>query len=947
MSTVKNVSKRSSTSKEPVASRVTAKKSTKETTNKPKSEAQKKPSSKPAEEKDLSKKSNQSAKAVASVPPKKTIEKIIEKRNVSGAPKQSTTGKAKPSTKTKQQSTSSSRVTRSEYYPSKNLFSNALKSVEKPPKPLDEDEDSSTKKSTKAKTESFNRLGRSHAINSPSRAASKSEIKSPTLKPKENKRELRQAIEKVQASDSVSETSSLLDRPRTATLRKGSIVNENIVGPEAPKTKKNIPLIKEALTNNREIASNSVTPEENYEEDFESYESDFDVASSSEDTTNLDIISRQSGSISSSGEDISEKRETSPIFLQKDPKRLSSAGTDDERKLDSGTFELSDFKHRQILRYIEDTVKKEDAILEHDSSKELNNPASLSDEGFEDQKSLQFINFADAKKKCEQRRASAARRKRGQELISMIKLDAMNFTIFDSPAVSYDVYIKNYGNRSSVQASLQTGEDDISEEVQTEVIDEVSKWTQMPNKFSTFEENTEGFWTNYKCEYLGVGAQNQSEATPVINQVRLTNFMKNSSELMLQILAEKKLSSMENVRKNKNNIPYSRGYLQFNTSQEMFRNTTVSKVLVVPGKISPIMSVHRRTKVELDLIGSIVCIWDTADLEAPRRVFVAFGEVCCATFSGDCENYVLAGQHDGAILVWNVEEKRRLYDISNQTPSFVTPIGSSHFAKVISVQTVSEHPGFKSGESVEDEICSLDESGKIIIWTLYSESESAQSINGVLLINTHTINLPVLYPELSDFVCSDCILMDDHIYVSTNYGFILHCLVKSNHSNVKKVFSSESHIGSTCMENCPFSPLYFVAGYSNGDISLFTRSTQRPLLVLQNKEQMESSSTQIIRWSTTKPFLFYVKDLENTVHVWDLQKSDLYPEYSVKFPENITCFTLSNVPNSGKSDEMAFMLIGTEDGKLYLHLLSGDYGTQSLESYHEDVKIFLNYVNRL
>lgn len=188
------------------------------------------------------------------------------------------------------------------------------------------------------------------------------------------------------------------------------------------------------------------------------------------------------------------------------------------------------------------------------------------------------------------------------------------------------------------------------------------------------------------------------------------------------------------------------------------------------------------------------------------------------------------------------------------------------------------------------------------------------------------INLPALYPELSDFVCSDCILMANHIYVSTNYGFILHCLVKSTQSQAKKMFSSgeyhwfglyifqnlyrffsESHIGSTCIENCPFSPLYFVAGYSNGDISLFARSTQKPLLVLQNKEQIESSSIQIIRWSTTKPFLFYVKDAENTVHVWDLQKSDLYPEYSVKFPETISCFTLSCVSNS-TSDEMASMV---------------------------------------
>lgn len=627
-----NVSKRSSTTKEPAASRVIAKKSTKETSTKTKSETQKKS----AEEKDLVKKINQSAKVAENAPLRKVEEKIVEKRKISGAPEQSTTAKVKASSKSKPQSTSSSRVTRSEYYPSKNLFSNALKAGAKSFKAPDEVESSRAKKSSNTKTERLNKLGQQ-----PIKSSSKSEVKSPAIKPKNSKRELKKATEEVPASDSVSETSSLLERPRTATLRKGSIVNENIVGPEAPNKKS-----KNTLPVKSEMATSSETPEENYEEDFESYESDFEVASSSEDTTNLDIISRQSGSISSSGEDISENPQMSPILLQKDPKRISSAGAEDERKLDSGAFELSDFKHRQILRYIEDTVKKEDAILEH-------NPASLSDEGFEDQKSLQFINFADAKKKCDQRRASAARKKRGQQLISMIKLDAVNFTIFDLPTVSYDDYIKNYGRGSSVQASVQTGEDDVFEEVQTEVVGEVNKWTQMPNKFSTFQHDAEGFWANYQCEYLGVGEQTPAETSPG-NEVRLAKFLKNSSELMVQLLAEKRLNHMEGVRKNTNDIPFSRGYLQFNTSEELFKNTTVSKVLVVPGKMSQILSVHRRVKEELDLTGSIVCIWDIADLEAPRRAFGAFGEVCCAALSGVSKNYVLGGQHDGYVSYANL-----------------------------------------------------------------------------------------------------------------------------------------------------------------------------------------------------------------------------------------------------------------------------------------------------
>lgn len=57
-----------------------------------------------------------------------------------------------------------------------------------------------------------------------------------------------------------------------------------------------------------------------------------------------------------------------------------------------------------------------------------------------------------------------------------------------------------------------------------------------------------------------------------------------------------------------------------------------------------------------------------------------------------------------ALLVWNIEENRRLFERSKQSPSFVTPIGSSHLTKVISIKTVSEPSDSESGKSVEEEV---------------------------------------------------------------------------------------------------------------------------------------------------------------------------------------------------------------------------------------------------
>ncbi|RZC34717.1 hypothetical protein BDFB_005703, partial [Asbolus verrucosus] len=198
------------------------------------------------------------------------------------------------------------------------------------------------------------------------------------------------------------------ERPRTATLRKGSIVNNNIVGPDVPKPKLPITIKKPV----------DETPDE-YEDDFDSYESDFEEYNSSDSVTNI------------SSDTLSGETSDSELLEQPSAsKRVSSAGTDDEKKLDSGNYELPDSRHRQILDNIKESIEKENANLNQDQNNR-SNLGSLSDEGFEDAKSLQFINFLGAQKKCQHRKSLELKRKRGEEILSMIRLDHYSFTLFD------------------------------------------------------------------------------------------------------------------------------------------------------------------------------------------------------------------------------------------------------------------------------------------------------------------------------------------------------------------------------------------------------------------------------------------------------------------------------------------------------------------------------------
>lgn len=501
-----------------------------------------------------------------------------------------------PQSKPKTKTSSTSRVQKSQYFPSKNLYSNALKSLE-----LDSD---ISEKSELAKR------------NNPVKVKETPKVSVKTKNSPVDSR-MTKTTKKTRNSSPATPTTSTLERPRTATLRKGSIVNANIVGPEAPTQQHT---------------------EETYEDDFESYESDFEDESSS--TTSALLPSE--GSVSTSSEDDIPDNQTN---IPTPSKRLSSAESD-ERKLDSGTFELSDFKHRQILKYIEDTVKKEDAILE-DSKQEKCNHHSLSDEGFEDQRSLQFINFADAKKKCDQKKASAARKKRGEELLGMIKLDAMSFTIFDSPSVPYEVFIKSYGQCCAVQASVQTGEDCTSEEIQTEAIEKSDKWTQFPCKFSSFNTSDDGFWKYYQMELKGVGCEDSAEVVVEYNENRLESFLKVAGDVILQILAEDNVGNIHNVSENGDSeLKFSRGHKEFNTNGVKLRECSVQYIAMDPKNPRRVLTVHFNNNLSWEPSRSILCLWDIVDLDRPLVTLESFGQISCACFHF-IDKYVMAGQHEG------------------------------------------------------------------------------------------------------------------------------------------------------------------------------------------------------------------------------------------------------------------------------------------------------------
>ncbi|KAJ8921780.1 hypothetical protein NQ315_008406 [Exocentrus adspersus] len=848
----------------------------------------------------------------------------------------------------------SNRVSKTQYFPSKNLYSNALRDEVVPSRSA-----SSTEKIKEKVVPKPNDIKTISKRDTSKKPVEKVSLQKSTIKPfiAAERNKLKNSNANTSKTRDISpDSSSISERPRTATLRKPSIVNANIVGPDAPK--QIVP--KSKLQKLKPPSPKSEASDEcNYEDDFDSYESDFEEYFSSS-SSNLENISggEETSSTSSSSQSINLGLPQGSLIS----KRKSSAETDDERKMDSGNFDMSEFKHKQVLDNIKESIEKENSNIKiHEVQR--NNPASLPDEGFEDQKSMQFINFLDAKKKYKHRRSMELKRKRGEEILNMIRLDTYSFTLFDLPAVPYEVFIKNYGRSNTVQAGVQTGEDNVDEDIQTDEITNSCKWTQFPVRFSKIDTDNPNYWQVYKSDYLGVGGDGNAETkvdNATFNENSLKKFLLSAGNLILRLQAESNIENCDKIKTNSRNIPFSDGYISFNTNMSIVKDCSVRCFAF--GSDNDILTVHS-TKQEKEY-KCVICVWTLSNPEEPVTFFISYGEVSCCSFGMDCSDFVYTGSDDGVLSIWDIKKKVFNEDSEiKRIPLHTTGIDSGHVGKIVSLQPFSSYADrtfqFQSNQTNEAStfvICSLDEDGTIIIWsviTKYSSDESntsnCTSWNDVVLVKNTVICLKSVYSELEDLLCTDFIVNatdSNYALVSTNYGFIIHHLIKGGRSNVKK-FIPESPSMANCIEVCPFSPNYFLTGFSDGNINLYSRLVEKPIMVLSDKEQnCKINGIETIQWSRSKPFVIYTKDVNNTIHIWDLNESDIYPVCSIPFSENITYLQLSPLL-SQQNHKKAYMMIGTDNGCLYLHVLNSDHGPQPSQTYNEHVNTFLKYVNRL
>ncbi|XP_018328244.1 WD repeat-containing protein 60 isoform X2 [Agrilus planipennis] len=718
-----------------------------------------------------------------------------------------------------------------------------------------------------------------------------------------------------------------MERPRTATLKEATVTQLTI----------NLP---------REEVKASKEEQVNYEDDFDSYISDFEDEDEEEEKTDSNT-SKSTSSISESMRNLIENGSNmagedcnnDAIDALRRTNYISK-----ERKLDSGSFDLQ-----------EKIVKTNNTIAIQEILSHLPpSNSSLSDEGYDEDKTVlkKLHGYRFEKSRFEEQRRLMYKKHRGKEIQAMIKFNKCYFTTFEMTPVPYEQFIQIHGQTFGIQCAIQTvATSNVDESVQTDEIVNITKWTHIPVVFSTkqFSEQQRPNWEHYKQEFLGVGndskvEQIQAETSYYLSD-KFVNSINSSAVIVLSLLNNETNKLFYRHPKKTYSITNENEFFSAGSTKkcaqdlDILHNTSV--IDLYTSNSNNFLTVHLPNNKKFTEL-SYICIWNASSLQQPLALLRILGRPTCASFGHEHINYVFVGFRDGTLSLWDTNngspnEKYRCIS----SPSFKTKINESHKATVTSVLCVSNNDSEK--DHLEEKVHSLDEDGLVVFWTTVTKKYPKWNVslvqNSQLRLKTVCSN-PYYGLEFKRLYFN--LLDPTHLFILSNSDRILHCC--STGSKIyPKYYNTDELSVVTSIDCCPFSSTYFIAGYENGKVALFSRNVQKSLIILSNGGNGKWASIDTVQWSSEKPCIFYAKDNKNILHVWNLALSDIFPIYSIPFKENVVSIKITTPQKRQK----IYMIIASRDGQLSVHFLNNEHKSLTNEQYATDVKYFLNYVKRL
>lgn len=316
-----------------------------------------------------------------------------------------------------------------------------------------------------------------------------------------------------------------------------------------------------------------------------------------------------------------------------------------------------------------------------------------------------FMDFSRSKETKRKRKIYDELQQRAKDLLSMITLHEMSYSLFEMKPIPYDLYMATFGRSNYTQIAVQTFDDGITEEVQTEEILCDHKWTQHPVEFSNHDIYLNKGSVATKCtkndeDYLakftflirknkdvpfyneikvakgytenplrifleqkdGVGNAEMlpyedfkcKVETKDLNMNKLRKFLKNTESRVSNILScnagDKELTDLTKISK----LPFSRGFVSIapkNIVDENFlflKYAKITNFVLSESKNNLILTIHKKSSHSAVVEKCIICLWDiSVARREPLKLLVAIDNVTIGRYRGNTDGVFVAALDDG------------------------------------------------------------------------------------------------------------------------------------------------------------------------------------------------------------------------------------------------------------------------------------------------------------
>lgn len=586
------------------------------------------------------------------------------------------------------------------------------------------------------------------------------------------------------------------------------------------------------------------------------------------------------------------------------------------------------------------------------------------------------INFIAASQKQLNEKTAKKTKKRGQELLQLIQLDVRSIELFDMPPMTeYELYMKRFGQSDSKQTFTQTNDDDVTQETQTDEVETESKWCQFTHDIKACgSDDGDKMDTSYSSNLTSTSS------------VRLNKFLLKASQVCNALLEELAAGIEQPQRQyTESRGAFSDGYVTLESSNFLvlgrnfcdlaYSMSQTNMLLTAYGASNVVTKHHKSPK-------GLICLWNTNEPTKPLKLLTCESIPMSCCFSSGKASMAFAGMEDGIIAAWDLTEPASYHDnvmIGNtshvfRTATFTTAASSeNHMFSVVTLAPITSNASYHAESDSNDDVdmsfqlASLDQSGVINIWIVVAVEPNSTNLSSVdddlglsprgriKLVKSATITpASSSIGSFANLFSFTCLQIDptklNHLYCGTDQGEVLHLVRFGNRPTPKSLKPSED--GNNQVYSIDISPWrmpYLLACYSDGSVHLFNLNKETPVACWS----MFSNGSAVldVKWSRSKPNVFFAIDSQSVLYSWDLLASDSGPILEQKLRRKdkraigfafANDYTSLGVGTPGRAAEMAVVY---GDGSVEIHRLSNKLCRMSGDELDRTQQYFDEFTN--